>query len=51
MHKMQLLLYQDQMEDTSFPFLNSFQTVTGNVILNLLSLHECSQNGLINRIV
>jgi len=51
MHQTQLLPYQDQVEDASFPFLHGFLAVTCNIVLDFPFLHERGQNGLINGVV
>lgn len=45
------MTYQDQMECTSPPFLNSFQTILGSLMIDLFLPQEHGQNVLIDRII
>jgi len=50
-HDRHLNVHQYQMEFATFPFLDGFRAIEGNVIFNSFPLHKCGKDGLVNRIV
>lgn len=45
------MAHQNKMKDARPPFLNSFLTILRNIVFDLLLLHECAKNGLVDRII
>ena len=49
--KFDRLSYQHKMKSTNFPFVYSFATITGYLILDFSLLHKLDQNGLVDLVI